>query len=217
MTQILTWLAAHYVAAGEFFLLTSLTLFITIVGTALPPLGLAARWPRRVAMWVGIILIILGGVLALAKALRPHVLKQLPWAAAVATSAVGVVFALTAWALTARYGRTTQLRLRPMADAAWRTISRLTSESQINSYLKLRTPNGRRVVDEILTSVRKKQARPLLLASASGTGKTGTLLSIAAQCRSAFVERHRRPIIAVILTWRNSRCNRRAFPCGIIF
>ena len=199
MTHMLAWLAAHYAAAGKFFLLTSVTLFITIVGTALPQLGLAARWPRQLAMWIGVILTFLGGGLAIAKAFRPDVLKQLPWAAVAVTFAVGVVFAGTAWFLTSRYGRTTQQRLRPMADAAWRTISRLKGESRIDSYLKLQSPNGKAVVDEILAGVRKKQARPILLASESGTGKTCTLMSIAAQCRSAFVERHRRPIIAVYI------------------
>ena len=199
MTHILAWLAAHYAAAGKFLLLASLTLFITILGTALPQLGLAARWPRQLATWTGVILIFLGGALALAKAFRPHVLGQLPWAAAAVTFTVGVVFAVTAWALTARYGRTTQQRLQPIGDAAWRTVSRLKDESQINSYLKLQTPNGQAAVDEILASVRKKQARPLLLAAASGTGKTCTLMSIAAQCRSAFVESRRQPIIAVYI------------------
>jgi hypothetical protein len=199
VTHLLTWLAAHYVKVGEYLLSAAAALVIAILGAALPLLGLAARWPRRITALTGVVLVVLGGVLALAKALRPDALHPLPWLAPAITAFAGAVFILTACSLGARHRLKTRQRLQPMADAAFRTIDVLINRTRTNSFARLETSNGQPAVDEILSRMRRKQPGPLLLIASPGAGKTCTLISVATKCQEDWVERRSSRIIPVYI------------------
>ena len=200
MTNILGWLATHYLGTGEYFLSAAVALLIAILGTALPQLGLTSRWPRLMAACVGLILTALGVGLAVGKTVSRSPLRQIPWVGPETTGVVGLILIGTAWALETNDRKRTRQRLGPVVEAAWRGIERMSSDAHqtTESGMGLRTPAGRSVLREVMTTVRRRQSKPItLLTGPAGAGKTLALLSLAHICRSSWIERRSHILIPV--------------------
>lgn len=202
MTKILGWVAAHYAGAGKYLLGAALTLLIANLGTALPQVGLTARWPRWLAACTGLVLVFFGTAVAIAKLIWPNPLVPMSWFGPPVIGIVGLLLMGTAWLLDKYHRRRTRRRLAPMVNAAWRTIERVPRGGD-GPVVLLRTQQGRPVVGELLNIARRRRVTPVVsLTAPNGAGKTATLLEVAARCHSMWINKDSHVLIPIYVNLR---------------
>ena len=198
MTEILRWVAAHYVGVGLYLLGVGIALLVAALGAALPVVGLTSRWPRWLAACAGLLLVLFGIALAAAKLAWASPLRQVSWLGPSVMTAFGLILMGTAWALERKSRQRTREHLRPMIDAAWRGIESRSGQVRGTKDVVLTTPDGRRVNRELASMIsRRRLTQIVMLTGPAGAGKTTTLVDLAGYCHATWVERRGRAFIPV--------------------